>query len=392
MTFRFSGDVSLDNHFNEHLDTYLHYAGLPLPGLGIKLRVGRDGAQFYLGWEDECSTIDLKYGKVVVTANEHELFVVRLQSGTFPPSSTGWLFTDHPGSVGKYDRVHVDLELVTGTVNEPTSPVQERRVLEAVSAVHGFRSSSSDVCLYFPRSGKHLWVSESFSKDSSPYFKQLFSSPGFAESSKAHSASSSTRTFDPYAFDESDEETDKLEVKPKKDFMEVDAPFKTVTITETAYSTYFAVLVWLQSRYIAWAPLYSSFRLDGEPRSSVSPMRISAVTERVLGSDDSLPPPVSPRSVYRLAHLLELDELASLSLDNLRSQLTPFNAAYELYSSVSTCYPAVRDVVLDYAVANWDKVKTAPATEEMEKKAEAGELDGSAAAVAMMLARRLKGR
>ncbi|GAA5850764.1 hypothetical protein JCM8547_009083 [Rhodosporidiobolus lusitaniae] len=198
-------------------------------------------------------------------------------------------------------------------------------------------------------------------------------------------------------FCQSDKETDKVEAKKtreKKVAREagLDKPCKTVAVTDTAYSTYFAVLVWLQSRYISFARLFSSFRSSAESRQTVTTARSKAVFEQQKKSDPLLPPPVSPKSVYRLAHLLELDDLISLSLENLSSQLHSATAAYELFSNVSTFHPAVRDVILEHAVEKWKEMKGKKAREEMEERALAGELDAGAAGTAFLLAKRLAER
>ncbi|GAA5957883.1 hypothetical protein JCM21900_001297 [Sporobolomyces salmonicolor] len=76
-------------------------------------------------------------------------------------------------------------------------------------------------------------------------------------------------------------------------------------------------------------------------------------------------------------------------IDNFKSQLSPANVAHELYSDVSCSYDAVRDVALDFAVANWKEVREAEGTHESERRAYAGELPTAAAAVSMLLARTL---
>jgi len=101
------------------------------------------------------------------------------------------------------------------------------------------------------------------------------------------------------------------------------------------------------------------------------------------------PTPASPKSVYRLADYLSLDDLKQLALAHLVSRLTPTNALYELYGDVATVYPAVRDAVLDYVVANWNEVKTSAAVQHVEESAEAGALRSGAAKTAMLLAARL---
>ncbi|BGP22328.1 proteophosphoglycan ppg4 [Rhodotorula toruloides] len=150
------------------------------------------------------------------------------------------------------------------------------------------------------------------------------------------------------------------------------APFKLVKITQSSHTTCAAALVWLASHYISF------------PRA--------AAMEAIQPPDAGLPSLASPKSVYRLAHLLGIDALASLALENLKSQLTPKNALCELYSDVACCYPAVRDVVLAYVLEHWSEVVETQAAGEMQDEAELGELPVGAAKTAMMLAVKLADR
>ncbi|GAA5863416.1 hypothetical protein JCM1840_007519 [Sporobolomyces johnsonii] len=172
-------------------------------------------------------------------------------------------------------------------------------------------------------------------------------------------------------------------------------PFKLVTIRDTAYTTYRALLLWTQTGYIQFAPLTSSFHFASDGvRAYGAALEERGDTLKLLAASNGslrlLYP--SPKSVYRLAHFLEVDRLAKLALDNLATQLTPQNVAVELFSEVSSCFDEVRDVALEYAVANWKVVVKAPATQELERKAQAGELDGSAASTALLLAKKLMER
>lgn len=93
------------------------------------------------------------------------------------------------------------------------------------------------------------------------------------------------------------------------------------------------------------------------------------------GIDDlALPLFASPKSVFRLAHYLEIEELKALALDSIRTQLTVENAAVELVSDVSRCYQDVQKVVLDFVVDNWGKVKASKAMVELERQIEAEEV------------------
>ncbi|GAA6040208.1 hypothetical protein JCM8097_004184 [Rhodosporidiobolus ruineniae] len=281
-----------------------------------------------------------------------------------------------------------------------------------------------DVLLTFPRCNREIWTSEALLRQS-PYFVTLFSSD-FAEASDAKMASPPAAPADP-SFDDSDDETDRSLFKPvlsrpKPELLELLA-HKTVTITEASYSTYLSVICFLHSGGIDFAPLSSSATRDSSPTveptpqsrsysrggrgrgrgrdrlapssSSASPSE-SASSSPVLvqapsPSASSFPPAASPKSVYRLAHVLELDQLASLALSNFRSQLTPSNAAAELFSPLCHLYPDARDVVLDYIAAASNR-QAVLASEEMKEKmasVERGEASGEDAAMWAKLAMRL---
>ncbi|BGP37216.1 hypothetical protein JCM10449v2_001121 [Rhodotorula kratochvilovae] len=246
----------------------------------------------------------------------------------------------------------------------------------------------NDVCLDFRQLGRQLWTTEATLTAASPYFKDLLAS-AFSEGVTATTNLSSAKTEKrSYTFEESDDETDALEL-PAKAQKEPGAPFKRIPVIETSYTTYVAVLVWIQTQHIAFAPLLSSFGLYAEGVSLAQTSRRLAVKALKDAQHPSLPPPASPMSIYRLADLLSLPALKSLALGNLVSQLTPQNAAYELYSDVATCYAPVRDAVLEYVVERWGEVKRAKGTAEMERRATDGELAPETAGTSMRLARAL---
>lgn len=251
--------------------------------------------------------------------------------------------------------------------------------------------SPHDVCLDFVQVGKQLWANEDFLVAASPYFKDLLNS-AFTEGAPTLSdLSSEPAEALSYTFAESDAETDSAElVKERKASRSKPlAPFKRVAITETSYTTFFAVLVWLQTRHVSFAPLVSSFRTADKTPGDARASRTAAVTSLAASQDPHLPAPASPKSIYRLADLLSLPSLRSLALAHLVSQLTPSTAAHELFSDVATAYPDVRDAVLGYVVERWAEVKGSEAMRETEEKAEAGELPEGAVMTALLLAKKL---
>lgn len=160
---------------------------------------------------------------------------------------------------------------------------------------------------------------------------------------------------------DSDDETDAFLVErdwmkcttTKQDTAEFD--YQEIEVHETAYSTMCAVLLYLQTGHIKFAPLRSSSSHGLSPDEFIK-KRNASLTKSLEGQP-TLPPAISPISVYRLAHLLERNDLQQKALDALASSLTILGAADELFSPVSVAYDQVRKFVFDFVVKNWDEVK-----------------------------------
>ncbi|EGU12040.1 hypothetical protein RTG_01922 [Rhodotorula toruloides ATCC 204091] len=268
--------------------------------------------------------------------------------------------------------------------DEPTS---EAEVLVKRMPDLDLSPSPHDVRLFFPTREADLWTESSFLSQSSPYFKTLLSSE-FTETvsvpakrprtRRNSSPASSPADADANDFEDSDDETDNLYFKAHPPFQherdELQHPYKEVKITKTAFTTYRAVLAYLRTGYIAFAPLSCTFSADV---NADAPTRASRI-EATVSSDPSLPYPVSPKSTFRLAHLLELEELHHLCLANLSKQLTINGAPHELFSDTSVCYDSWRKVILDFVVDNCDAVTASKAWQEMEGKVERDEVQGAA--------------
>ncbi|ORY69414.1 hypothetical protein BCR35DRAFT_334247 [Leucosporidium creatinivorum] len=270
----------------------------------------------------------------------------------------------------------------------------------------------NDVRLVFPSLGAVLWESSTFLANSSPYFTTLLASSNFTESvrrkrkrSKTQNGGASSKLADPdndprsskatanptlvtgseqgggeCDSDDSDEDSDDFLKRRSPPSVEDDSDdgdftYREVNITETAYTTYRAVLLYLHSGHIAFAPLSCTLL----PLNRGAQQTREQLLEAHLSSKPSQPFPVSPKSVYRLAHLLEIPSLCALSLAELRSQLTINNAARELFSKTSALYDDLRAVILAFVVKNWAEVKASEGMKEMETKARTGQLPHSAA-------------
>ena len=236
--------------------------------------------------------------------------------------------------------------------------------------------SSNNVRFAFPSSGLSLYGHVELLSKASPYYKTLFES-GFAEGSPSTSeqgASKSNRRKVEREFEDSDDETDETIHTSRADAALVPAPadsdagFRLVNIDAAAFTTYRAVLCWMQAGHIDFAPLRSSFRLH--PDSTA--LRNAKITSS--SHDSSHPLPASPKSVYRLAHYLELPKLADLALANIKSQLTKENVAFEVFEDVASIYDEVGKLEVAYAVEHWSDVMSSPAMGVVEKLVDEGAL------------------
>lgn len=233
---------------------------------------------------------------------------------------------------------------------------------------------SNNVLISFPRTGHSLWSNESILSDASPYLSALLKS-GFSESTALDDECPTPDTsnrFEPYEYDDSDEERDELDKATEKGRKAERAGFKRITVVQSTYTTYSNVICWIGSGYIRFAPLKSVGRFS--PSSSDSEQ--SEENSQTTVKRTRVPRPASPKSVYRLAHLLELPELSALALDNFKLQLTPANVAHELYTDVASTHAELRDVALDYVAEHWKEVIESKAWTDMLNDTSAGGPDG----------------
>ena len=278
--------------------------------------------------------------------------------------------------------------------------MSERELTRSPRADLNLRANPHDVRLFFPetpsRAAAELWTSEHLLRTSSPYYDALFNS-GLAETvvvgskrartddDESPAASSSVRpvTVSPVAdspdktFEDSDDETDAFSFK-QRSFALDDAlesgefPHKQVTITQAAFSTYRAVLLWLSTGYIGFAQPSSAYA----SKSSTSPSRNDTLL-LAHQSNPRHPFLVSPKSVYRLAHVLELTDLESLAVRYFRDEaLTLKTAPVELFSELSSDHALWRDMVVEWVVERWYSVERSKAWQAMMDRFESEEIEG----------------
>ncbi|GAA6040206.1 hypothetical protein JCM8097_004183 [Rhodosporidiobolus ruineniae] len=372
-------------------------------------------------WTRTIATTPIRGGSVEVYGrppwSSGLLWKMELLQGQFPPTADG-VFSSFPLDELWDCGIVLTLD-VPGPLQTAAEQKKERVLvpapIPAAASLRALTSSASphDVVLVFPRCGQKIWTSQAV-LSTTPYFAKLFSS-GFAEAGGDEAPVLEAGAEDAFALDENEEpsvgetslkrrrsSTPTLEASPRdlrqkrtrskesppppaddsddEVDLTLDKPVeqappsrrKTITITEASYSTYLAVLGYLHTNEIQFA-------------------RLRALEEQNPPRSGSFLTPASPKSVYRLAHLLELPGLASCALFNLSEQLTPSIAAEELFSPLCRLYPEACQVVLRYIVdeGNGAAVMDTKEMKERLRRVEEEEAEPGEAAMVAKLMRKL---
>ncbi|KAF8630909.1 hypothetical protein AX17_005267 [Amanita inopinata Kibby_2008] len=157
-----------------------------------------------------------------------------------------------------------------------------------------------------------------------------------------------------------------------------------VVVRDTAYSTYRALLFYLYTDSIVFAPLSSSFVPSDLVSPAVSSTNVSVIASDTQGSSSAAkksgqfisratsrkdwikewcynnpdkPIPCSAKAVYRLADRLGLLELKDRAAQHIYKSLTVDNIAYEVFSPFSATYDEIRKVLVDFFLSHWQDVR-----------------------------------
>lgn len=233
-----------------------------------------------------------------------------------------------------------------------------------------------DVRFTFPRSSQDLWASSTVLKKASPYFRAQLES-GFRESiSEVVRYPGQIARLDTdvgSTWSESDEELDASVAPPARPQTKV----HTIEVTDHAFSTYHALIIWIHTGDITFGPLRPASAAAPRSMTSDCPPPAKRAKKDATGTaTPSTPPAVSPRSIYRLAHLLELGTLQADVLEAFASSLTVVNAADQLFSPTSVAYDEVRAAAVGFVAKNWDAVAKTEAMTAKLAQVEADEIEG----------------
>ncbi|BGP40861.1 hypothetical protein JCM10449v2_004826 [Rhodotorula kratochvilovae] len=373
------------------IDTRFPLDGVPLAGVwAIEIRREKEDNRFMAGatferrptpYVDHVTQIPYTGFRMTVTP-QHLDHVVSNTNGAFNPSTQR-----------KY-------RFIFEIRQDGLVPSLQATELAKRMGDSGTKALPNDVRIFFPSAAgrpAELWTSEALLMKTSPYFRSLFRS-GLAETipvsskrarrpDKGSSAPRRTRSRSPADKDfvDSDDETGELTFRLKRPELHdpregAEFPYKQVTVTQAAYSTYRAVLLWMQTFYIRFSPPSSSFL-----PANIKNTRANALRD-AHDEDPSLPLPVSPKSVFRLAHYLELEPLETLALQHFRTHgLSLENAPVELFSELAAGHPHWRAMVLGWVVEHWDDVKTTAGWKGMMRRVAMDEVDGAGAVMVELM-------
>ncbi|KAI0094477.1 hypothetical protein BDY19DRAFT_21772 [Irpex rosettiformis] len=124
----------------------------------------------------------------------------------------------------------------------------------------------------------------------------------------------------------------------------------TILITGVAADTWEAVLYWLYTGTIQFAPLTSEGRSQRETAVKVARQ-----------ANPDRPPPVSCKSVYRIADALKLESLKKQALAHLEHRLSMQTYLDEVFSDFTSKYEEVRKLEMLAVIKHWDQIKNSSA-------------------------------
>ncbi|KIP11682.1 hypothetical protein PHLGIDRAFT_114266 [Phlebiopsis gigantea 11061_1 CR5-6] len=162
-------------------------------------------------------------------------------------------------------------------------------------------------------------------------------------------------------------------------FAAEDVPESTgnrVVLHGVAAATWEAILYWLYSGIIVFAPLTSGGRAD----------RTAFIDQHTAANPDR-PRPVSCKSIYRIADALRLDALKKRALDHLVGQLSTETYLHELFSAFTSRYDEVRKHEMLAVVKHWDELKGSKALQAKMQDVVSGKLPHAGQILADLLLR-----
>jgi len=149
----------------------------------------------------------------------------------------------------------------------------------------------------------------------------------------------------------------------------------TIVLLGAASRTWEALLYYLYTGCIEFAPLTQN-ESDREDFFS-----------RYRSENTDRPTPPSCRSIYRLAHKLELEGLRKLALQHLESQLSPETVLTDVFSEFTARYDEVKEMELSLVVRYWNFLKASAAFKEKMVEVTSGSIPHAADIISEIMLR-----
>lgn len=234
-----------------------------------------------------------------------------------------------------------------------------------------------DARFIFPSIGAEMISSSSLLKKDSSFFTTLLESE-FEEGSKvtkstwkkrARQTAAGTKEFDLRDSDEDDDMAllgTKSKIGKKRTY---DVPTHEIVVTETAFSTYRALLFSLHTGHpVEFKPLVSLQSTD-KPADKHLPIGglVDGPPRRPL---ELAFPRASPRSIYRLASLLEIRPIAEQALKSYGHQLESSldHVVDEVFCDSSEVHTELRNTAVAVALLNAEKVRKSASYQRLAAK------------------------
>ncbi|KAF8893847.1 hypothetical protein BD779DRAFT_955341 [Infundibulicybe gibba] len=115
---------------------------------------------------------------------------------------------------------------------------------------------------------------------------------------------------------------------------------RIVFIPDISYKTWKALIWYLYTHEISFRPLASQAR---------------EINTSVVGSST---PPCSPKSMYRLANKLGIEELRALSLTAIQSGITKENILKEMFCKFTSYYPEIQEFESTFLISHFASIPT----------------------------------
>lgn len=163
---------------------------------------------------------------------------------------------------------------------------------------------------------------------------------------------------------------------------------RKVNVIDSAYPTFKALLYFLYTDTIEFAPLTSSFLpadvtadnlssatgsnhfLSSNGRSrgrrdvgnlveemTKAQRKRKAVIEAYCERNPGKPSPCSAKAMYRLADKLDIPDLKKRAQEHIAMSLTVHNIVWETFSGYNTQFPDICDMEIDFLLKHWSQVK-----------------------------------